>query len=174
MASLWYQTGSGSWTPWLLDSAAVALGPRLLPMTDDDGGAPSALLLCSRGAGPEQWLAMRVAARPLFVNGEPLVTGIRAISDRDELRLAGSERVFFSAEELPRIEPFTAGPREVLCPRCRRVITPGALTVRCGTCKTAFHQETDPRFRCYTYGAACPVCARPTALTETYRWQPEA
>jgi hypothetical protein len=173
MASLWYQTGSGEWIPWQLDSAAVALGPRLLPIMESDGGPPSALLMRSRCGGLEQWLAMRIAARPLYVNGEPLRTGIRVINDRDEMRLGGRQRVFFSGERLPRVEPFAGGPREVLCPRCRRGIAAGKPIVRCG-CGTAFHQDSDPEFQCFTYAPACPVCARPTELTDTYRWQPEA
>lgn len=173
MANLWYKAGSGKWTPWLLDGAAVALGPRLLPIMASNGCPPSALLMRSRSAGLEQWLAMRVAARPLFVNGESLRTGIRVINDRDEMRILGSDCVFFSTEHLPQIEPFAESSRPVLCIRCRRSIVAGAPTVRCG-CGAVFHQDTAPAFQCYSYAPSCPLCARPTDLTKTYRWQPEA
>jgi hypothetical protein len=171
MAHLWYvDKGSGEWTVLPLRGGAVELNAPHAGSRRDRGRV-AALLLRSRTAAGEQWLLISVALRPLSLNGEPVRTGIRALSDKDEIRLADGVRLFFSTERLKQIEPFPGS--SVPCPRCRLPIETGAPSVVCD-CGTWLHCDADKGLPCFTYAGDCPVCSRPTELSDTFRWQPSA
>jgi len=107
------------------------------------------------------------------VNGEPVLLGIRALRDRDEIRVPGAAPLFFSSEELMAIEPF-AGSAEAKCPRCTKPIAPQSPAVRCRGCNTFYHQsEARP---CFNYGGdhpICVICGADTVLSGEFSWTPE-
>ena len=100
----------------------------------DAPDAPGAGAFLSRApnAGQEGWLLFTPAAQPVLVNGEPVFLGLRALRDRDELRLPGAAPMYFSTEHRVAIEPFT-GLAEGRCPRCTKVIELLTPAVRCAT-----------------------------------------
>lgn len=177
MAHLWIPeqqavgNGEPTWNEWALlplEGGAVALGP--------DEGRPArrggaALLVRSRSAAGEVWFAMCATPAGVHLNGVPLPAGIRALTERDELRVDGWGRVFFSIERLARVEPFPGSERPVRCPRCKLEIAAGAPAVRCPQC-TVWHHQSD-EFLCWTYAEHCALCPQMTALDAGYRWTPE-
>ncbi len=163
MAHLWINereiVSPGEWAVMPLTEAAVALG----------GG--SVLLLRSRSAFGDQWLAMTATPRGVRLNGSPLLTGIRVLDDRDELHIEGMGHVFFSTEALAVVESFSGSDRPVRCPRCKESIAASSPVVRCPQCGVWHHQSEE--FPCWTYSACCALCPQPTALEAAYRWTPE-
>ena len=148
---------SGEWLVWPLTDGALALG--------------TALLLCSRGVDGEQWLVMSAGASGVRLNGAALLTGIRALRDHDELHVDGVGRVFFSTEQLARIEPFPGAERPAFCPRCKQEIDKHYPAVRCPQCNVWYHQSQD--LPCWTYSDTCALCAQATHLGAGFRWTPE-
>jgi len=145
--------------------------PRVAAEALAAGAAPAALLLPGRRGTPPPWVLLVSGDCPVTVNGAPVLTGIRVLADRDEIRIAGADPVFFSTETLPVVEPFPGGPRTVYCPRCKLPIQPGTPAVRCPGCGV-FHHQLDER-PCYTYAPACAACGAPAELSGGYRWVPE-
>ena len=136
---------------------ALELRPLLLRVTD-----PS---------GDEQWAVVHSPGSSLRVNGTALATGIRVLSHRDELRMAGVPgRTFFSLEGLPRIVPFDGG-EEGRCPRCQQAIGIGTPAVRCPQCGVWHHESEE--FGCWTYSSTCALCDQQTDLEGGFRWTPE-
>jgi hypothetical protein len=131
---------------------------RLLP-PDAAGVSPSWTLLGGRGAS-------------LRVNGQPLVLGVRALRDRDEISIAG-HRCFFSTEELAGIVPFPGLAQLAYCPRCKQKMEFGVPAVACPRCRAWHHQSE--KFPCWTYGSSCALCqTQSTALEAGYSWTPES
>jgi len=123
-------------------------------------------------AGGEAWVALASPGTPLRVNGQPLLTGVRVLADRDELQIMGRGRAFFSNERLARITPYSGPDEVVTCARCQQPIERGMVTVCCPACQRWHHQE--PTRNCWTYAATCAVCGQPTPLDAGYRWTPQA
>lgn len=171
MAHLWFETHPGEWNFALLRDGAVALGTPPNLIATDQHAAGSALLLRSRTPAGEQWYLMNVSLDRLWVNGETLDAGIRALRNRDEIRGAAIGRVFFATEQQAVIEPFPGSDRVLLCPRCRTALSPGVPAVRCA-CGAVFHQDSAQELCCFDHGAACPLCGAPTTLGEDFRFQP--
>jgi hypothetical protein len=117
------------------------------------------------------WFAVADEGAEIVVNGLPLRLGVRALSDRDEIRVAGAGTVFFSTETLARPVPFPGGPHPVSCARCHQDITPGVAAVRCPRCGV-WHHECDA-LHCWTYESHCQLCAQPSALDAGFGWSPE-
>ena len=148
--------------------------PLALAALNTSPDAPGAGAFLSRApiAGQEGWLLFTPAAQPVLVNGEPVFLGVRALYDRDELRLPGAAPMYFSTEHRVAIEPFT-GLAEGRCPRCTRVIDLLSPAVRCASCKTWYH-STEAR-PCFSYGESpiCVVCGADAVLSAEYSWSPE-
>ncbi len=136
---------------------------------DECGGA--ALLLRSRGPEGVAWLVLSATPNGVRLNGRSLHTGIRALMDGDELHVAGLGRVFFSTEQLARIEPFPGAERPIFCPRCKQEIEGDGPAVRCPQCDVWHHQSED--LPCWTYSETCALCDQRTHLEAGYRWTPE-
>src|ERR1039458_10576096 len=98
MAQLWVQDEAGAWGAIALDPAisapvgapGLACGVRVPPLAL--GGA---VLLRSRSAVDETWLLQSAPGDAVTVNSSPLYLGLRALRDRDEIRIAGGHRFYF-------------------------------------------------------------------------------
>lgn len=164
MAHLWVQDlSSRDWSVVTLDGAAAADAGS--PVLLDDAEAPSADTLLFDVGG----LWVLIAPETVYVNGSPLVGGVRVLRDRDEIRV-GLRRVFFDEEEPARVVPFPGGAQPVHCPRCLRPVSAGepAVHSRCGV----WHHQTD-EFPCWTYSPSCSQCDQPSALDAGYAWSPD-
>ena len=170
MPHLWMQdrspeTGEPDWVVRPLeDEAAVPLGHA---PASADGAA--ALLLRSRTDHGEIWLAMSATPTGVALNGVPLHAGIRVLADRDEIRVEGLGRVFFSTERLARVEPFPDVAGATFCPRCKQAIAAGTPAVCCPACQRWYHQSDD--CPCWSYTPHC-LCGHPTALDAGFQWSP--
>jgi len=175
MPHLWKEdrtagTGEPEWVVQPLNGEAA------VPLADASAvaGRAVALLLRSRTDQGETWLVMNATpaggAPGVTLNGAPLHAGIRVLADRDEIRVAGLGRVFFSTEQLARIDPFPGADTSTFCPRCKQAITAGSPAVKCPACQRWYHQSDE--YPCWTYTEQC-LCGHPTALDSGYRWTPE-
>ena len=110
-----------------------------------------------------------------FVNGEPVIAGLRVLTHQDEI-YAPPERLFFSAEERPSIVRLEMPEdRAVRCALCRDSIGFGEEFVQCPKCGRRFHQSSEPDAdsrRCFTYKETC-VCDHPTTLSGEFAWTPD-
>lgn len=171
--TIWIYDAENQLKPLTVEGEAVdvtARPPRALAGSPAAGAAPAALLLPARRGTPPPWVLL--ADGPVvMVNGERVVTGIRVLSDRDEIRVADNPPLWFSTETLPAVEPFPGADRAAYCPRCKLTIQPGAPAVRCPSCGVYHHQFEDRP--CYTYAPSCAACGAPAELGGGYRWIPE-
>ena len=175
MAHLWIREPASEWSILPLAEEAYALDavpPRALsarPAIASD--IDRVLLVRSAAEEAEAWFVVAPGHGETHVNGLPLVLGVHALSDRDEIRLAGTEPVFFSTETLAEVVSFPESPQPVICPRCVLPIEAGSAAVRCPRCGM-WHHENEER-HCWTYARTCYACPQPTALDAGYSWSPE-
>jgi hypothetical protein len=164
MAHLWVQESNPSaWRVVPLRCSAYALTEdRMLPAEADFAAGGDAELHDIGG------LWVLTAAAAVRVNGTPVFGGLRALRDRDELRI-GRRHLFFSTEELPRVVAFAGAAEPVPCGRCRQPLASGDASVRC-RCGVWHHQTDD--LPCWTYASHCALCDQTTALDGSYRWSP--
>jgi hypothetical protein len=118
---------------------------------------------------------MALLIRPgvrVWVNGLPVLGGIRLLEHRDEI-LVGGQRFYYSAESRPEVVAFhlEAGERPPTCPVCRGQVREGDDAVQCPGCGRWHHQL--PGKPCWTYAPTCRFCSHPTALTGEDSWRPE-
>jgi hypothetical protein len=174
MAHLWMWQESLEWVNVPLEAEAYDMESRpprpIGAGTVTQQGARRVALVSVAPRGPAgSWVLVGRPGALIMVNGLPLLGGIRALRDRDEVRGPGPEHWFFSSELLARVEAFP-GPGQVPCPRCRQPIEPQTPAVRCPDCRLWHHQtEALP---CWTYGETCAQCHQATALDAGYRWTP--
>lgn len=135
--------------------ACPADGPRLVGIPSGDSTT---------------WVLLTPSAG-VFVNGSPVLGGIRVLADRDEVRAAGAAPVYFSTETLAGVESLQAGDHETVCARCRQEIEPGTGAVRCPGCGV-WHHASDA-FECWTYAPTCALCPQSTSDMAGFRWTPE-
>ena len=179
MAHLWVRETSGDWAAALLRNNAMALtgdAESPLKVRSDAAvlGAPIVLLSCP-GAEKETWVLIATTVVRVCVNGRPLLTGLRALRDRDEIRVDGSEPVFFSSERLAHVEPYPGGSASAHCPRCKLELIRDSPAVKCPSCAVWYHQDPDPprELPCWLYSPTCPMCSQSTDLESGFRWTPE-
>src|SRR5437867_11420705 len=174
MSHLWLRIASADWRVLPLEADAYALDslpPRPLSSrasaedaqdgltpegathTPADGSLPPALLLRSGSGETESWFAIARGAGALVMNGLPLRLAVRALSDRDEIRVPGVGAMFFSTETLARPVPYPGGDEAVPCLRCRQDLGAGVTAVRCPGCGAWYH-ESD-QLHCWTYVHHC-------------------
>jgi hypothetical protein len=155
------------WQPFPLNGEIVGItGDPREPVVRGKAGA---VIIVPGPLGGAAWALLCSPGVEVFVNGDPVVLGIRMLMDRDSIRLRGGECVFFSTESLARIVPYS-GARAIPCARCKTDIAPGTLAVRC-QCGAWHHQEG--ALACFTYDQKCANCDRPTAMNGGYLWSPE-
>lgn len=143
---------------------------RLLPRTPGDSPDADVVLARQDEGGVPGWLLLAPASIGVRINGQPLPLGVRALRDKDEIRLPGAPAIYFSTEELTVVEPFP-GAHPVDCPRCSKPIEPGTPAVRCPCCQIWYHQQSGRS--CFTYAEACTTCGSETRLSEEFQWTPE-
>ena len=179
MAHMWIadnsEAGPGKPEGWIvapLTADAIALDAGVPSTVRDAEETPAALLSRIADSGGETWTLM--GCEDVHVNGVPLFAGIVLLRDRDELQLRTSDgeraRLFFSTEQLAVVEAFPGSQQETRCPRCKRMIDPGELAVRCPNDGVWHHQHDEKP--CWTYGRHCTLCDQSTSLDGTYRWTP--
>lgn len=178
MAQFFVEEGS-EWPVALLEEdrhvlwgdAEASLRPRRAPPAGE--GSHPLILRLPESPGVERWVVIHTPGRALRLNGTALVTGIRVLSHRDELRLAGvAGRAFFSLEGLAAVVPFE-GLEGSRCPRCQQPIQPGTPAVRCPQPRCGvWHHESD-EFPCWTYSPTCSLCDQSTELEGGFRWTPD-
>jgi hypothetical protein len=175
MPHLWIREPASEWSILSLAGEEYALDagpPHTLsarPALASDPGR--VLLVRSAAEDAEAWFVVAPGHGEAHVNGLPLVLGVTALADQDEIRLAGTEPAYFSTETLAAVVPFPASPQPVVCPRCVLPIEAGSAAVRCPRCGM-WHHENEER-RCWTYARTCYACPQPTALDAGYSWSPE-
>ena len=163
MAHIWVTDDTAAWKPAGLSDEPLELGA---------GGAGGVCVCRAHTASPvETWVLVSSGHRGVRVNGRLLQTGIRELADRDEIKVGSEHPVFFSTEELARVEIFKAGNREIKCPRCKKPIQNGAPVVRCPVCKLAYHHSTEKSRDCWGYSPTCG-CGHSTSMSAGYRWTP--
>jgi len=174
MAHVWHFDGS-SWMRHPLAGNYFRLGVNsVLPVE------PAPVLPVDRtsavvgryedAARSPQWVLLGNETCGVRINGQSLLAGLSVLRDRDEILIGGRSRLYFSTEQLAKVEPFPGGDDPAFCARCRQPIQPGAPAVRCPFCGHWCEQsEAKP---CWTYGPTCPLCEQLTAFDAGLRWTP--
>ena len=151
-----------------------ALSGDVFPLPGATPATPTGAVLrrAAPGTPNSDWLLLTPPTLLVRVNGEPVALGIRALRDKDELRIPGGAPVFFSTEQLVAVEPFSGSP-EGKCPRCTKPFASNSPAVRCGECNTWYHQIEGRQ--CYTYkeNPICVVCGADAVVTSEFTWVPE-
>jgi len=187
MACLWTENDFAEWTASLLggdaDSYALTRDPadpvRATGEEEEEAGTGVALLVRSlkTRSSVESWGLLSGPGSGVRVNGRPMVTGLRMLRDRDEIRTPALATMFFTADTRPVVEPRPASDGKPECPRCKQEIEEGAPSVRCPNCGTRHHQiegvGEKKDLPCWTYSEKCAVCGHPTSMEGGFRWTPE-
>jgi len=178
VAHLWVRDGAAQWAIASLDCGQAfalrsdpAAPVRLRSQRQKGKNQESAIIVRRQKAGEETWVLISRDTAHVRVNGLPLVIGMKVLQDRDQIRVDGVGRMFFSTERLPHVEVFTGSEKAVFCPRCKSEILDGSRAVRCPQCEVWHHQSEE--LPCWTYSERCALCDQPTDLNASYRWTPE-
>jgi len=172
MPHLWMSQDPPSWSilnltqPVTLLSAAD--GVPLSPADDSLTVQAIRLVACPN----EEHVLIAPRDVRIRINGDPLDTGIRALSDRDEIRVGPAGHLFYSTEAVAAVVPF---PEDSMpCARCGDPIVKGEPAVRCPepNCRAWHHQK--PGLECWTFeNTPCARCDRTTTLDGALRFRPE-
>jgi len=180
MAQLWahQDNAEAEWTCASLDEVGDALGltgePARPVAAVGDAQWPATLVRrTGTGAGSQdEWFLFAAGRTRVWVNGDGLDLGVRALNDKDEIRVNGVT-VWFSKDRQAGIAPFPGIGRRCVCPRCKTEIPLGSPAVQCPGCSTYHHQNPSEEKPCWTYAEGCSVCGRPTSLEDGCVWTPE-
>ncbi len=174
MAHLWIWDSS-QWTVMQLGNVPFRLS-ALRPSAAAPGTAPPSeaeSLLVPRvdQQTSNSWVLVAGECSEVRVNGGLPTAGIRALRDRDEIRLPGAEPFYFSTECLAKVVPFAGSGSAAFCPRCKQALEPAHPSVKCPGCGIVYHESED--LPCWTYSETCALCPQPTDMEAGYRWSPE-
>ena len=175
MAHLWVRDEAERWAVLPLDHNRVSLSARpprpiLHPFSEDDSQS-SVLLVRTRIAEVGPWVLIARAASRVTINGNPLATGIRVVTDRDRIRVSCADDVYYSSESIARVEDFPGLDQISFCPRCKQEIKRSESAVKCPSCEV-WHHQTD-LLNCWAYADVCALCTQQTDLNTGFRWTPE-
>jgi len=174
MAQLWFRD-TDIWCAIRLGGRVAdvsASPPRMREEGSRLGAGAKAVIVRVRAGDSPGWALVVAPDCDVRVNGFAPVAGIRVLQDRDEIRTASAEPLFFSVESLAHTEEFSGGERPVFCGRCRQAIRSAEMAVRCPRCGIWYHQTEN--LPCWTYGPSCGFCPQSTALDAGFTWSPEA
>jgi hypothetical protein len=169
MSSVWLEMPGNRWN-------ALAIGEGSL--TDPELAVEGARFVRFGHGGDQCVLLLAQGTTEAWVNGQPVLGGLRVLEHKDEILVSGA-RLFFSAEStpVPVLYRATAGVRTPTCPVCRGPVKDGDRGVQCPGCGRWFHEiEADngrARRNCWTYAATCRFCDHPTAFSAESTWRPE-
>lgn len=186
MAQLWRQVKNEDakrvWEPLSLDQVMAGLiemddgAVALRPIEEADALQGATTLMPCDQDGEGIW-AILTGDPAVRVNGEAIRLGIHLLADRDEIRLPGGVRAFFSTERLSQSEVMPDLGRQVTCPCCLLELLPGQQVRRCSRCGAFYHDMPDDPDRplpCYTVAPTCKSCRQPLpTLDGTFVWTPE-
>ena len=176
MANLWQNSSDDHWTLAELRSTVILRNGsiELVEQIDVDTQRGEVLLYPHNADSREAtWLLLAPLRSHVRVNDTPLESGVRALADRDAIRVPGLATMYYSTERLACVEPF-AGPEPVYCARCRLVISKGDASVTCPQCGVVHHEQGAEGRDCFTYAETCALCDQPTDLeSASYQWTPE-
>jgi hypothetical protein len=163
MVMLWQQHAD-QWESIEIAKEAVALpAPAGI-------ACPIAIIVEAEPDSPSRRALLVSPGANVLVNGTRVV-GLRLLDDRDQLRI-GESLFYFSAESLPKVEPY-AGPQDVPCGRCLRPMDAGIPSVRCPRCGV-FHHSSE-QLACWTHASTCSGgCGQPTDPQSGQVWSPAA
>lgn len=172
MAHLWVSEGDG-WIARALTGSTLHLSARgeaVEISAGDEVPVSGVVLICSPSVGTGAWTLVAEQSKPVFVNGERVALGIRALEDRDEIRLGATRPFYFSTERQACVESFSGGNR-IFCARCKLELEEGTRAVRCPACGIWHHQSDE--LPCWTYSETCTLCPQPTEIGAGFQWSPE-
>lgn len=173
MAHLFVYSPDASWEARLLSDACTWLSERGRVDSSALLAEPSAPQIHhAAGAGADRWFLLASCESRVRVNGTPLIAGIRALHDRDQITMGVATSFYFSTESLARVEPFVGGGAPTYCPRCKQTVVDGCASVRCPQCAVVHHESVD--LGCWSYAGQCALCDQVTDLSSGFRWTPEA
>jgi len=167
--------GGEGWAVLRLEGEAVSLAaplPRVVVAGREAGDVEAPVLLRHGDGVACRWVLLAGGEGAVRVNGLPLVGGLRLVEDRDEIWPRGAAPLFFSTEDLARVEPFPPHEGAKFCARCKLEVEAESPAVRCPGCSVWYHQTDE--YPCWSYGPTCALCDQPSDLTAGYRWTPEA
>jgi uncharacterized protein YbaR (Trm112 family) len=136
---------------------------------DDAASKEPLVLLRENGSG--SWVLIAAPGFEVRVNGAAVPLGIRVLADRDEISTDEGGAIYFSTENLARVEPFPGAQNRLFCPRCKQAVETDHPAVRCPQCGVWYHQTDE--LPCWTYAQHCALCDQSTQLSAGYRWTPE-
>ncbi|KKM06263.1 hypothetical protein LCGC14_1745730 [marine sediment metagenome] len=181
MPQIWAEQDNGK-SPWAvlpLDGEAEVFyltGEASRPVTVERGeGArsPAAYIIRHAGSkGTQRWMLFSNPDGRVSVNGRRVLLGVRALRDKDELRV-GQCRMFFSTHGLAVVESCTDLGKSARCVRCDRPLVKGQPVVRCPAPKCGAWHHQFAGWECWTYGPKCTCCEQSTELDGSYTWTPE-
>ena len=147
MAHIWvYSEPEKLWAvmPMVEGSMLEFTGEDKRPLRQSAGGTSSRFpILMSASGLPGEETSWTLLAQPdanLWVNGLPLISGIRLLRNQDEICILGCRRFYFSTDSLPQVMAFPGFDRSILCPRCKQEVKKGEPSVRCPSCGVWHHQ----------------------------------
>jgi hypothetical protein len=170
MAHFWVKDDSGEWAVFSPSKRFLSLPAGLLCGSGPVERRSSEANLVRAGGDNAPWILV-TNSRSVLLNGVPLVTGMRVLLDRDEIRAGAACPIFFSSEELATVVEFPGSEKPVFCPRCKLEIASGSKAVKCPQCAVWHHQGDD--LACWTYAQHCALCDQSTELNGRYRWSPD-
>ena len=127
MSHLWIAGAEApQWAEFPLDQPSYLLGGACPQAIDLDqmpyiGGA----LLIHTPRSRSGWLLLVDRFTLARVNGAEVLGGLRALQDRDEIRVPRLGTCYFSTESLARVQEFPKGTRCSYCPRCKLALEAG-------------------------------------------------
>ncbi len=177
MATLFLPTPSDAWCARELSVLPMTLIPDPLDVVPWEGDGWQGRQLPSvhrsdpsSGSAEFSLLAPRGCA--VWVNQCLVTAGLRVLRHRDAIRIGQAPVLYFSTEQLARVEAFSASDGPAHCPRCCSEILPNDEVVRCPGCQVALHHMPAGGRGCFTYASTCCVCGGPTDFSAEYRWHP--
>jgi hypothetical protein len=175
MPVLWQPDSDGHWNPSELNNAAVLRDGALECVNQGHINTCHGEVLLVPGASntrSSQWLLLAPPDAGVRINDLPHETGIRALADRDAVRVADFPTMYFSTERLAMVEPFPSE-ENIFCARCKSLLVAGDTAVCCPQCSIWFHEQDGKG--CWTYASNCSLCDQPTDLESAgFRWTPGA
>jgi hypothetical protein len=175
MAHLWIQ-GDAGWDAKRLTGRQIAIAAseasRLAVAGPLAGrvGDEAAWLISADAGGSPVWALVASQRSGVRINGRVPPAGLCVLAERDEIRIEGGPRFYFSRELLATVEEFPGAERTVFCGRCRQPIGVGTPAVCCPNCGIWYHQTAE--FPCWIYAETCS-CGKPTDLDAGFSWVPE-